>query len=170
MRTAKFLLIMMAAIMIVTSCDWVRSQLGMATSDQIAELKREQQRVEAERRTADSIERVKQDSLSAIVADSVAAAKQIADGSLSRSANLSNRYHVVVGSFKDYSNSERMVINLKKRGYEPSVIDFKNGFKVVSVSSYSNMSAAFNVMYKLLDENFGADDIWVYDVRQALHK
>lgn len=170
MRTAKLILTLMAAIMIVTGCDWVRTQLGMATSDDIAELRKEQQRVEAERRTADSLRMVAEDSVNVNLADSVAAAKASNAGTQGVAPDMSNRYHVIVGSFKDYSNSERMVANLKKRGYEPSVLDFKNGFKAVSISSYSKMSPAFNVMYKLVDENFVEDDIWVYDIRQNLHK
>ena len=57
MRTAKIILTLTTAIMIVTGCDWVRSQLGMATSQEIEALKIEQQRVEAGLQKADSIEK-----------------------------------------------------------------------------------------------------------------
>jgi hypothetical protein len=165
MRTANKLIILLVAVLVVTGCDWLRSQLGMATSQELEELKMESVREAAAQRVRDSLDKVVADSL-AMVADSLEAeqASQVA------SLDETKRFHVILGSFKVHSNSERMAENLRKKGYEPVVFSFHNGFEAVSVCSYDRVTPAFNAMYRLLDEGFGPDDIWVYDVRQNLHK
>ena len=168
MRTANFFLTLITAIMIVTGCDWIRLQLGMATSEDIAALKKDQQQTETtavvkdSSAIADSLSRAKADSIKAQQTQGRSAGKI-------KKADMTNRYHVILGSFKDYSNSSRMIDALNGKGFSPSAIDFKNGFRVVSIASYGTLGAAFNEMYKLRDQNFGPDDIWVYDVRQNLH-
>ncbi len=165
MRTAKYLLTLTAAILIVTGCDWVRSQLGMTTSEEMEALRREQIRQQQERRINDSIAQVRADSLQSAVADSLAREAEKGRPLF----DSQNRFHVILGSFRVYSNSERMVESLKSKGYKPVAMDFKNGFRVVSVKSFGSINAAFNEMYKLLDADIGPDDIWVYDTRQNLH-
>ncbi|MEA4867205.1 MAG: hypothetical protein VB097_01765 [Rikenellaceae bacterium] len=163
MRTAKFFTTIIIAIMIVTGCDWVRSQLGMATSEDIEALKNEQQRMEAQMRIADSIERATLDSAKA-AADSAAVLEQ-----QPKKLVTDKRFHVIMGSFKDYSNSARMVQALKEKGYSPVVFSFRNGFEAVSVSAFDKVTHAFNQMYKLLDQGYAPDDVWVYDIKQNLH-
>ncbi|MDP3436351.1 MAG: SPOR domain-containing protein [Bacteroidales bacterium] len=166
MRTVKFFLILMTAIMVVTGCDWVRLQLGMATSEDIAALKKDQQQPDTSAMLRDSLAIA--DSLSRAQTDSIKALQAKPAGEMKK-ADMTNRYHVILGSFKDYSNSTRMIESLKGKGFSPSAIDFKNGFRVVSIASYGTLGTAFNEMYRLRDQNFGPDDIWVYDVRQNMH-
>ncbi len=176
MRTAKTIISLMAAIMVVTGCDWVRSQLGMATSQQLEAIRKEQERLEAERRINDSIEKIISDSLELTRKDTLKTPEQKGSSTAAPSRDESpakvdtqNRYHVIVGSFKDYTNATRMVENLRKKGYSPSTMDFKNGFRVVSAAGYPNISTALTEMYKLIDQGFGTDDVWVYDTNHNLH-
>jgi len=164
MRTAKIILTLTTAIMIVTSCDWVRTQLGMATSEEIETLKSEQQRMEAEMQTADSIEKTRLDSTQ-VTLDSL----ELKNAVQTKKLESTQRYHVILGSFKEHSNSARMIENLTKKGYTPQIFNFKNGFEAVSVCAFDKVSPAFNQMYKLLDDGFAPDDIWVYDIKQNLH-
>lgn len=164
MRTAKIILTLTTAIMIVTGCNWVRSQLGMATSEEIEALKNEQTKMEAHMRIADSIEKARLDSTK-LTLDSL----EIKDTSQEKKLESSERFHVILGSFKEHSNSARMVEKLISKGYKPQVFNFRNGFEAVSVCSFDKVSQAFNQMYKLLDDDFAPDDIWVYDIKQGLH-
>jgi hypothetical protein len=181
MRTVKFFLILMTAIMVVTGCDWIRVQLGMATSQDIAAMKKERQYDDSVRLMNDSValsgntsEMRATDGKSMKISDTSAfnqqkrQPEQIAVSTPAKT-NLTNRYYVIIGSFKDHSNSAKMAEYLKSKGFTPTIMDFKNGFRVVSTSSYSTLGQAFNEMYKLRDQNFGPDDIWVYDVRQNMH-
>ncbi|MFA6770255.1 MAG: hypothetical protein WCR71_03690 [Bacteroidales bacterium] len=164
MRTAKIILTLITVIMIVTGCDWTRSQLGMATSKEIEALKNEQERMEASLYIADSIKNAKLDSIR-LVTDSMA----IKEAAQLKRLESTQRFHVILGSFKVHSNSSRMMETLTKKGYKPQLFNFKNGFEAVSVCSFDKATPAFNQMYKLLDDGIAPDDIWVYDIRQNLH-
>ncbi|PKO99626.1 MAG: hypothetical protein CVU13_03610 [Bacteroidetes bacterium HGW-Bacteroidetes-8] len=194
MRTVKFFLILMTAIMVVTGCDWIRVQLGMATSQDIAAMKKERQYDDSVRLMNDSIaiignagEMSTSEGKKMMITDTSAFNEQKKESNVAATnqpqqknqpgqgvsapakTNLTNRYYVIIGSFKDHSNSAKMAEYLKSKGFTPTIMDFKNGFRVVSTASYSTLGAAFNEMYKLRDQNFGPDDIWVYDVRQNMH-
>lgn len=194
MRTVKFFLILMTAIMVVTGCDWIRVQLGMATSQDIAAMKKERQYDDSVRLMNDSValsgntaEMRATDGKSMKISDTSAFNEQKKESNVAATnqpqqknqpeqavsapakTSLTNRYYVIIGSFKDHSNSAKMAEYLRSKGFTPTIMDFKNGFRVVSTSSYSTLGQAFNEMYKLRDQNFGPDDIWVYDVRQNMH-
>ncbi|HBG24654.1 MAG: hypothetical protein A2X17_06755 [Bacteroidetes bacterium GWF2_41_61] len=194
MRTVKFFLILMTAIMVVTGCDWIRVQLGMATSQDIAAMKKERQYDDSVRLMNDSVaisgnagEMSTTEGKKMVITDTSAFNEQKKESNVAATnqpqqknqpeqavsapakTSLTNRYYVIIGSFKDHSNSAKMAEYLKSKGFTPTIMDFKNGFRVVSTSSYSTLGQAFNEMYKLRDQNFGPDDIWVYDVRQNMH-
>jgi len=190
MRTAKIFLTLMAAIMIVTGCDWIRMQLGMATSEDIANLKKERQYDDSVRMMNDSAalkgntgDMSTQGSYSLKISDTSAFNEQKSDTTVKADTVKKaeptqttpvqttpvNRYHVIVGSFKEYSNASKMAEFLKGKGYNPTMMDFRNGFRVVSAASFPNMGPAFTEMYKIADLGIIKDDIWVYDIRQKLH-
>ena len=200
MRTAKFFLTLMAAIMIVTGCDWIRMQLGMATSEDIANLKKERQYDDSVRMMNDSAalkgntgDMSTQGSYSLKISDTSAFNEQKSDTTVKADTVKKaeptqtspvqttpvqttpvqtapvNRYHVIVGSFKDHANATKMAEYLRGKGYNPTMMDFRNGFRVVSAASFPNMGPAFTEMYKIADLGIIKDDIWVYDIRQKLH-
>lgn len=170
MRAIKFLIIVVAATLTVTSCDWVRAKLGMPTSADLNEAQRAYQESEAARRISDSIAQAKRDS-TARVADSLSTAQESQKDLATKKfdPNAAKRFHVIVGSFKDHSNTARFVKKLEAQGYTPVVFNFKNGFEALSASSFDNISSAFNQMYKLMDDGYAPEDVWVYDTKQNLH-
>ncbi len=84
-------------------------------------------------------------------------------------ADYSDRFYVIVGSFKDPVNSEKMFLFLSKNGYKPKLIEFKNGYKLVSAASFTTQAEASKEMLKIMDTDFAPEDIWVYDTNQRLH-
>jgi len=84
-------------------------------------------------------------------------------------ADYSDRFYVIVGSFKDPSNSEKMFLFLSKNGYKPKLLEFKNGYKLVSAASFTTQAEASKEMLKIMDTDFAPEDIWVYDTNQRLH-
>jgi len=84
-------------------------------------------------------------------------------------ADYSDRFYVIVGSFKDPLNSEKMFLFLSKNGYKPKLIEFKNGYKLVSAASFTTQAEASKEMLKIMDTDFAPEDIWVYDTNQRLH-
>ncbi len=84
-------------------------------------------------------------------------------------ADYNDRFYVIVGSFKDPVNSEKMFLFLSKNGYKPKLIEFKNGYKLVSAASFMTQGEASKEMLKIMDTDFAPEDIWVYDTNQKLH-
>lgn len=84
-------------------------------------------------------------------------------------ADYNDRFHVIVGSFKDPINSEKMYLFLSKNGYKPKLIEFKNGYKLVSAASFMTQEEASREMLKIMDTDFAPEDIWLYDTNQRLH-
>ncbi len=162
----KKIALLFAILLAVTSCDWLRSKLGMATSDEIEALKREQERVDAQKRHNDSIAKALEDSLA-----HVAAMELSEQSTIISSTHGTKRFHVIIGSFKNDSNTQRMLSRLKKAEYTPVLINFKNGFGVVSICSFDNVTDAFNEKNRFLnsEKEFVPEDIWVYDMNQRLH-
>ncbi len=165
MDRIKKIALLFAILLAVTSCDWLRSKLGMATSSEIEALKREQERVEADKRYNDSIAKAFEDSLAQV------RAMELDEQSIKTSTQGTKRFHVIIGSFKNDANTQRMLSRLKKAEYTPILINFKNGFGVVSICSFDNVTDAFNEKNRFLnsEKDFVPEDIWVYDMNQLLH-
>lgn len=158
MRTSRFLLVLVAGMMLVSSCDFFRSLLGKPTSEDL-----ERMRIEAE---AEARQRFLRDSVERAKADSIA----FAQAQEAMKPKLEGRYLVVVGSFMAHANAERMMELLTKEGYQPQTIHFRNGFDGVAVSAYDSFREAYNAMDDLYEFEFAPDDIWIYDVQQNLHE
>ena len=139
----------------IHSCDFVRSQLGMPTSVQISEMRKEQFRQKEAERT-DSIARV--DALNAAIAEA-------------KHQSEMNRFHIIVGSFLMEENAERMMARLTNSGFNPVEMRFRNGFLAISAASYDNYREAYAKMYYLLEQiPYAPYDIWIYDLKQNLHR
>ena len=158
MKTSKFLVAVLAGMMLVSSCDFFRSMLGKPTSEDL-----ERMRIEAE---AEARARFVRDSILQAKADSVAYAQALE----AMKPKFEGRYLVVVGSFLMESNVEKMVALLAKEGYHPQTIHFKNGFDAVAVSGYDTFRQAYQSIDDLTEYEFAPEDIWIYDIEQGLHE
>lgn len=134
----------------LSSCDLVRSRLGMPTSVQITEMKKEQIRQkeeEQQRQISDSIALVE--------------AKRLPE---------MHRFHIIVGSFLMEDNATRMMAQLAGSGFKPVKMRFRNGFSVVSAASYDDYSEAYKFMSHLSGlVSFAPYDMWIYDLTQNRH-
>lgn len=54
----------------------------------------------------------------------------------------SNRYFVIVGSFRNRNNAEKFVEQLKGQGFSPVILQSETGFNRVSVNSFSDDTPA----------------------------
>ncbi len=146
------------AIVILSGCDWVKGKLGMATSEDIERMKIEmEQKALRERRIADSIERLRLDSLRA------------AEEALQK-RGLEKRFYVIMGSFKESANVGVMESEISKLGYKPVTIPLKNDFVMVALGGYDTLEEACAEVGKVEKDNLCPYDVWVYDVNQGLHE
>lgn len=171
MRKVNLVFLLIFFSFFLSGCDWVRLQLGMPTSRELAAIKSANLFI-AERRLKDSILKIQIDSIAKLQADSatlspsVAAVSSVAE---IPKADFNDRFYVIVGSFKDPANSKKMFEFLSINGYKPALIEFKNGYKLVSAASFTTQEEASKEMYKIMETDFAPEDIWVYDTYQKLH-
>ncbi len=160
MRTAKYILALIAAIMVVTGCDWIRMQLGMATSDDIEAIKKKTAEEESVKVVIDST----------AIKEAQEREREKKEEEIKLQKAAVNRFHVIIGSFKKHSNAQRAVEYLEKKGYTPHVFEFKNGFMAVSAASFPYLAPAYTEMYNIMDRGMWKDDLWIYDIKQNMHK
>lgn len=220
MRRFKSIIVFLAAVLLLSGCDWLRSTLGMPTSHDLAKVETEIRM----RRVADSLNALIKDTLivdSLKIRDSLpdsTSVSQINKDSVEKkitqpqpqksvpipvnahsnttsgkqaTATMNNqavkpastvvnttkiapsqitaRFYVIVGSFKDEGNVAKMDGYLSKNGYKPIHLNFKNGYKVVASGAFANANEAYGAMRKLLELDFSPEDVWVYDTNQKLH-
>ncbi len=144
----------------LNSCDWVKRQLGMATSEDIAKLKMEmEQQALREKQIRDSLEAVRLDSLR--IAQEAAATPY---------AKLDKQYYLITGSYKEVANAENMQAQLQKLGYTPVRIKLQNGFDMVAAMGTDDLSEACRELNKIGDNDLCTYDVWIYNVNQGLHE
>lgn len=148
---------MIAAVMF-TGCDFFRSILGKPTSKEIEKMRIEALARAKRKRQIDSINRLKADSI------------KFAEAQKALANKMSGRYYIILGSFKVQGNASKMLDQLKKDGYKPANIKFKNGFDLVAAAAYDDFRTAFKEMDKILEYENCPDDVWIYDTQQGLHE
>ena len=180
MRRLKSVIVFLAAVFLFSGCDWLRSTVGMPTSQDLGRMETELRM----KRTADSLDALVNDTIhksdSIVKTDSVpkplnkpstTVVQKKAEVIAPKVApsQITARYYVIVGSFKDDANAAKMDSYLSKNGYKPIRLEFKNGYKVVASGAFSDANEAYTATRKLLQLEFSPEDIWVYDINQKLH-
>ncbi|HJB43702.1 MAG TPA: SPOR domain-containing protein [Candidatus Coprenecus merdipullorum] len=159
MKAFRLVPVLMVALMLVTGCDFFRSLVGKPTSKDLERMRQEAVEQARKQRIQDSVNKARELEL-----EKARAAEQ---------ANLldesTGRYHVILGSFKVEGNAAKMNAMLEKNGYTPRVIEFNNGFEVVSVAAYDNYWDALKAMNDIMEYEFCPEDVWIYDIRQNMH-
>ena len=170
-------------VFMLTGCDWLRSTLGMPTSDELERYKQFTQVV------SDSVPAPKVSDSTTISNDSVAGNQAVitdkpetqapaqaqvqtqpSTTTVASSTSQEMRFYVIAGSFSDAANAEKMATYLKESGYSPIRLTFKNGYNVVASSAHKQISEAYASLRKLLELDFSPEDIWIYDSeKQKLH-
>ena len=154
----KYMALALVTVLMLTGCDWVKGQLGLPTSGEIAMMKQqlaakeamEQQRLQEEARL-----RFIEDSLAQVAAEQ-------------KSTKIEG-YHVIIGAFKDYSNADALGKFVEGFGYHPIKIMLKNGYMMVSVGGYATVEEAVAQIRKIESLEVCPYDVWVYPAHKGLH-
>ena len=164
MKMLISLLFAVSLIFTLTGCDWVRSTLGMPTSDDLKEFRQlaeDTQEVKPETPAPDSIAQ-----------DTIVPVQNIQKKEYAETAVPVDgmRFFVIAGSFEEEKNAEKMAAYLSESGYKPIRLIFRNGFNVVASSGHKEMGEAYASLRNLLELDFSPEDIWIYDaLKQKLH-
>ena len=169
----RSLIIALALITLVSSCDFVRTLAGRPTSAQLEEIRQQRMGAEEARHqaTLDSMERVKQhmaDSLEALeqhLLDSLTQAKGTVlnpskMGGL-YTTKLDTKYCIVVGAFRNRAYAERKLKQCNEAGYTATIISFRNGLLAVSVCPSNSLSQTLKTLKQLRGKGVCPPDSWI---------
>jgi hypothetical protein len=167
------LIILLALITFVSSCDFIRSLAGRPTSEQLDQIRVERMAAQEARHqaTIDSMEVVRKhlaDSLEkreAFLLDSLTQAKgTILNPSKMGglyTTKLEARYCIVVGAFRMRSNAERKLKECNNAGYTATIISFRNGLLAVSVCPSNSLSETLTNLKQLRGKGVCPPDSWI---------
>ena len=164
MKKSTLIVTVVALLLSLSGCDWVRGQLGMPVSSDL----------ELARKLRDSSVKVvvaEKDTVKDSLKDTAKIKEAVVapENDTLAKVNLpveSVRYHIVAGSFKDHDNARKLGDRLRSAGIEPIFIDFETGFRMVSAGGYETLEQARRKMNDLLATEMLPDGLWIYDSKK----
>lgn len=173
MKPIRIFTLILAALVLFSGCDRIRSMMGKPTSSDLERLRVEKEAQEKALR--DSIARAEEalavDSVAAATPEKPVAAKPVAKPAVT-SASTGNllRYSVVVGSYVEEYNVRAMTRRMEKLGETVTVIPFKSGFTGVAVFTSNDFAEARAKRKQMLGSGSVPSDTWIYDTAWGRHK
>ena len=169
----KTLIFALAAVLLVTGCDFVRTVAGRPTSAQLDEIRKERMAAEEARHQArlDSMARAEK-----AMAETLAAREAQLLDSLSQAkgtvlnpsklgglytTKLESKYYIVVGAFRTRSYAERKLTQCNQAGYTATIISFRNGLLAVAICPSDNLEETLKTLKKLRGTEVCPQDGWI---------
>jgi len=169
----RTLIIALALVTLVSSCDFVRTLAGRPTSSQLEQMRQQRMAAEEARHqaTLDSMDRVQKhmaDSLEALekyLLDSLTQAK----GTVLNPSKLGGlyttkldaKYCIVVGAFRNRYYAERKLKECNAAGYTATIISFRNGLLAVSVCPSNSLAETLKTLKELRGKGVCPPDSWI---------
>lgn len=159
--------VLVAAGLALSSCDMMRSLAGRPTSEDI-----EAKRMlieEHERQVAE--QQALLEAAQKRIADSLAARESIfsmdivrryaANVSSLKGMNVGSTYSLIMGTFSEKANAEKLGAKVEAAGYTFKVISFRNGFCVVAACPTDDPVEFVSAVTGLRKEQFCSKDAWI---------
>lgn len=169
----KTLIFALAAVLLVTGCDFVRTVAGRPTSAQLDEIRNERMAAEEARHQArlDSMARAEKamaETLAAREAQLLDSLTQAKGTVLNPSklgglftTKLESKYYIVVGAFRTRSYAERKLTQCNQAGYTATIISFRNGLLAVAICPSDNLEETLKTLKKLRGTEVCPQDGWI---------
>lgn len=169
----RSLIIALALVTLVSSCDFVRTLAGRPTSAQLEEMRLQRMAAQEARHqaTLDSMERVQRH-----MADSLEALEKYLLDSLTQArgtvlnpsrmgglytTRLETKYCIVVGAFSNRYYAERKLKECNQAGYTATIISFRNGLLAVSVCPSNSLAETLKTLKQLRGRGVCPPDSWI---------
>ena len=169
----KTLIMVLASVVAVSSCDFVRTLAGRPTQAQLDRMREERNRVEEARHQAvlDSMDRVQKQ-----MADSLVALEKHLLDSLTQSqgtllnpsklgglytTKLESKYYIIVGAFRTRSNAENKLKSCNAAGYTATIISFRNGLLAVAICPSNSLDETLRKLKELRGTDVCPQDGWI---------
>ena len=185
MKPIRLFTLLLAAVLLFSGCDRIRSMMGKPTSSDLERLRVEKEAQQKAER--DSIARVEEAlAVDSVVVENTPAIKEPAAKPTAKPASKPvakpaakttfqpaeglHRYSVIVGSYVKEYNVRAMTRRMEKRGETVLVIPFKSGFTGVAVLTTDDYQAARAKRTEMLASGAVPSDTWIYDSAWGRHK
>ncbi len=157
------------ALSCLTGCDFFRKVAGRPVSEEILA---KAQMIAQARVDSAAKEQVRLDSIAAVrryTQDSIAAIdslrhERVMDsrdlGGLKNSAQL-KKYYIVIGSFSNKSNAERLSEEVSLKGFAAEQIPFRNGYTAVGLSGTDDVVEIRRSLNEVRRQDFCPKGVWV---------
>lgn len=169
----KTLILAIATLTLVTSCDFVRTLAGRPTSAQLEQIRLQKMAAEEARHQAvlDSMAQAEK-----AMAEALAAREQELLDSLTQAkgtvlnpsklgglftTKLESKYCIVVGAFRNRSNAERKLTQCNEAGYTATIVSFRNGLLAVAVCPSDNLEETLKTLKQLRGTEVCPQDGWI---------
>lgn len=169
----KTFLIIMAAAVLVTGCDFVRTLAGRPTSAQLEQMRLNRIAAEeaAHQARLDSMakaEKALAESLAAREAQLLDSLTQARGTVLNPSTlgglfttRLESKYYIIVGAFRTRSYAERKLNQCNGAGYTATIISFRNGLLAVGICPSDNLEETLKTLKQLRGTDVCPQDGWI---------
>ena len=169
----KTLILVLAAVTLVSSCDFVRTLAGRPTSAQLEQIRKSRMAAEEARHQArlDSMEKAEKAMAEALAAREAHLLDSLMQGRgtvLNPSklgglftTKLDSKYYIVVGAFRNRSNAERKLTQCNNAGYTATIISFRNGLLAVAVCPSNDLEKTLKTLKELRGTEVCPKDGWI---------
>lgn len=171
----KRTLILVVAVLAITGCDFIRMVAGRPTSAQLESIRIERMQAEeaAHQARIDSMRKIQQQ-----MADSLAALEAFLQDSLSQAKNaiktpsnlgglgstqLTSKYYIIVGAFRDINNAFRMQKTSVDAGYPAQIIYFRNGLNAVAICPSDSLTDILPKLKAVRSSGGFTKDAWLLE-------
>ena len=160
-----------AVLLSISGCDFFRTLAGRPTSADIAQ-KRELIAHEEfqHKHRLDSLKAVqKQISDSLAYIDSIKSAKSSVKTSSQISSSsrgaLSSRYYIIIGSFANAENAERLASVVSGEGFGVQLIEYRNGFTAVGACPTDDLAEAYKSLKAVSEKRWCPKEAWILETK-----
>jgi len=169
-KTAVFVAMSCAVVLLCSGCDMFRKMAGRPTSKDIEAKRAAILQREAEEKKAlcdSSLAEEKGDSVSTnLTSDEAAAAALIGERQLSEDSAqaLQYRYYVIIGTFRERSNALKLSSKAESLGYKPALIAYRNGYTAVGIAPADTLSDAYSALLTIRSGSL-SPEAWILDTK-----
>ena len=169
----KTLILLFAAVWLVTGCDFVRTLAGRPTTAQLEQIRKNRIAAEeaAHQAKLDSMAKAEKAMAEALAAreahllDSLTQAKGTVLNPSKMwglyTTKLESKYCIVVGAFRVRSYAERKLNQCNQAGYTATIISFRNGLLAVAICPSNNLDETLKTLKQLRGTEVCPKDGWI---------
>lgn len=166
----KCIVILVVFAISLQSCEWTKKKLGLLTKHEIAEMEKILEEKERQKKILNSAV----DTNANIKAECVEKKDSVSNNSIELKQEkkvekvLEEKYYIVLGSFRNSHNANKLIDSVEKLGYDVRKISLLRGLETVAVGVYNTNEEALEILAKMKNEPFYSSDFWIYKKKKKI--